>query len=307
MNYARVYTVAEAGGDFTSVATAIAAIPAGGGPYLIRVMAGTYNEPAFTVPSNVTLRGAGRDCCFLIVDGGIRLADSTLIQGFDIEMDDHQGIFVPCLTQDVTICDNSIMNSGTGITINGDGLKIIVHDNKIHDCQIRGIFVRYGNQPFIHDNYIDMNMLGGVYFDEAGGSLSNNAMFDNGPFGVLVTGMTNWDIYLTIDDNQIGYNDVGISLQWDYFETRVMGNDIFNGQYGIEVVSGNAHIVANTVSECQTAGVCVSGSNATAHIVGNNIWLNYNYGIDCAANAHGVVSSNIIQNPNQDLNYVAPT
>jgi hypothetical protein len=311
VSYARVYTVAEAGGDFTSVATAIAAILPGP-PWLIRVMAGTYNEPNFTIPSNVTLRGAGRDCCFLIVQGGIAMPNpSAMITDFDIQTSNSAIGGILITASEITVSDNNITNiMGDGITIQGSGLKNIIHDNKIHDCQGWGIVVQEGNQPFIHDNYIDMNASGGVHFDEAGGSLSNNAIFDNGQYGVYISGMTTWDIYLTIDDNQIGYNSTGIMVMWEYFEPRIMGNDIFhNYQYGIEVVAGHAHIVANTIAYSYSAGIAVSGGMAWANILGNKIWNNQTYGIECSGGAAGfnsVISSNIIIMNGQDIWYPGP-
>ncbi|MFH1009741.1 MAG: hypothetical protein V1784_00725, partial [bacterium] len=93
VNYALVYTVALSGGDFTTVGAAIAGIPGGVGPYLIRVMPGWYTEPDITIPSNVTLQGAGKDCCFLACAGVINMSQpSAKIAGFDIQTNDPAGI-----------------------------------------------------------------------------------------------------------------------------------------------------------------------------------------------------------------------
>ncbi len=314
VSYARVYTVAEAGGDFTSVAAAIAAIPFPGPPYLIRVMAGTYNEPAFTIPGNVTLRGAGRDCTFLVVNGSITMnQQSAMITGFYIRTSTSAVGGIDVTAEGITICDNSITNPiGDGITISGDW-KTIIHDNKIRNCEGWGIFAQDGAAPFIHDNCISDNYSGGVQYDEAGGSLSNNKIFDNSMYGVFLTGLSSREIVLTIDDNQIGNNNTGIMLMLEDSEPRIMGNEIReNYAYGIEVVAGNAHIVANTISRCNSAGIAVAGDMASAHIVGNNIWDNQMYGLECSGGAvafNSVVSSNIIIMNGQDIWYpglVAP-
>ena len=129
-------------------------------------------------------------------------------------------------------------------------------------------------------------------------------------YGVLVTGQTLWDITLTIDDNQIGHSTNGITVIWEYFEPHIMGNDIFdNNLYGIEVVAGSAHIVANIISMCYSAGIAVSGDLAWANILGNKIWNNQTYGIECSGGAAGrntIVSCNIILQNGQDIWYPGP-
>ncbi len=312
VSYARVYTVAEAGGDFTSVAAAIAAIPLPGPPYLIRVMAGTYNEPAFTIPGNVTLRGAGRDCTFLIVNGGITMNQpSAMITGFYIRTSSSAVGGIDVTAEGITICDNYITNEySDGITISGDW-KTIIHDNRIRNCEGYGVLAQDGASPFIHDNAISDNASGGVQFYESGGTLSNNKIFGNSMYGVFLQGMTSIEAVLTVDDNQIGNHNTGIMLMLEYSEPRIMGNEIrANNTYGIEVVAGFAHIVANTISRCSGAGIAVAGDMASAHIVGNNIWDNQMYGLECSGGGGGatnsVVSSNIIILNGQDIWYPGP-
>lgn len=134
VNYALGYTVALSGGDFTTVGAAVAGISGGVGPYLIRVMPGWYTEPDITIPSNVTLQGAGKDCCFLACAGVVSMSQpSTKIAGFDIQTNDPAGINITAA--DITLCDNRIQNAmGDGVTISGPGLNTIVHDCRIHDC-----------------------------------------------------------------------------------------------------------------------------------------------------------------------------
>jgi hypothetical protein len=303
VSYALVYTVAQSGGDYTSVAAAITAIP-GAGPYLIRVMPGTYNEPAFSVPNNVTLRSAGRDCTFLIVPGGITMNQPfAMITGFTIESR------IAISATDITVSDNDITNpSGNAIDISGmGGEKPIIHDCKIHDCEGWGITAQNGAQPFIHDNCIFSNTSGGILYNQAGGCLSNNKI--NNSFsgsGVQLTGIVCPPYTLVIDDNQINSNGVGISLQWDCYDPRIMGNDISsNMNAGIEIVLGHAHIVANTIGT-NYQGIHLNnptGEQTPPYIIGNNIWANQ-IAIDCATGAKGVVSSNLMA-PNfyRDINY----
>lgn len=58
---AQVITVAKSGGDYTSVATAIAAASGASAtnPILIKICPGIYDEPPFTIPSYVTVAGDG--------------------------------------------------------------------------------------------------------------------------------------------------------------------------------------------------------------------------------------------------------
>lgn len=303
VSYALVYTVAQSGGDYNSVAAAIAAIPGMTGPYLIRVMPGTYTEPALAIPNNVTLRGAGRDCTFLIINAGIAVNQpNVMITGFAIEAK------ISISVTDVTLSDNDITNpSGNAIDISGGGMKPIIHDCKIHGCEGWGITVQGGAQPFIHDNCIFDNSSGGVLYNEAGGSLSNNKInysgFPAGP-GVQLIGIICPAYKLIIDDNQIVNNDVGIDDQWDCFDPRIIGNDISSNMNAGIIMLGYAHIVGNTISY-NGQGIYLNNSTAqdVPHIVGNDIWYNQT-GIDCANEAKGIVSSNLIA-PNffQDLNY----
>jgi parallel beta-helix repeat protein len=312
--YALVYTVAQSGGNFTSVAAAIAAIPGGIGPYLIRVMPGVYMELGLSIPANVTLRGAGRDCCILdlsMISAAIAMSQpSATIEGFDI-----RAMSIDITAMDITLCDNDITNPlADGIQIRGVEVNAVVHDCRIHDCQGWGIVVRDAAQPFIHDNLIYDNGSGGVLFNEAGGSLSNNKILHNDFYGVQVVGIVTSVSGLIVDDNKIGHNFVGIRLQQGWPDSRVVSNDIFdNDDIGIEIIDGSPAIVANTITRSNT-GIAIDNGGATwpAKIVGNNIWLNLQYGINCPAadGARGVISSNfIVQNTamGQDINYVAGT
>jgi parallel beta-helix repeat protein len=312
VNYALVYTVALSGGDFGSISDAIAHITGGVGPYLIRVMPGAYAEPDLLIPSNVTLQGAGKDCCFLACAGTISMSQpSAKIAGFDIQTNDPAGINITAA--DITLGDNSIQNAiGDGVIISGIGLNTIIHDCKIHDCDGWGIRVREAARPFIHDNLIHDNAVGGVSFSEAGGSLSNNKILHNNPCGVEVSGAIAPVYNLTIDGNQIADNFLGLGLRQAWSEVSVIGNDIRdNDNAGIEITDGRPHIAANTITRSIT-GIVLGNALAQgpAKIVGNNIWLNFQYGIDCPAadGAQGVISSNIIIGNNvRDINYVAGT
>ncbi len=311
VNYALVYTVAQSGGDFTSVAAALAAIPGGVGPYLIRVMPGIYPEPGLSIPANVTLRGAGRDCCILdltMISAAVAMSESSAtIEGFDIRA---MGIDITAM--DITLCDNDITNPlADGIQIRGVEVNAVVHDCRIHDCQDWGVVVRDAAQAFIHDNLIYDNGSGGVLFNEAGGSVSNNKVLHNDVYGVQVVGIVTSVSGLIVDDNKIGHNFVGISLRQGWPDSRVVSNDIFdNDDIGVEIIDGSPVVVANTITRSNT-GIAIDNGGTTwpAKIVGSNIWLNLQYGIDCPAadGAKGVISSNIIVGNNvRDINYPDP-
>lgn len=309
VSYALVYTVALSGGDFTSVAAALSAIPGATGPYLIRVMPGTYNEPDLSIPINVTLQGAGRDCCFLVVDGVITMNQPfAMIAGFDIQTNDPSGIDIR--SGDITIADNTIANlMGDGISITNSNQNIIIHDCKIQYCDGWGINVTAVTEPFIHDNYIRNNMSGGVRYYESAGILSSNEILQNGPYGVRMEGVVCPNISLLIENNLIASNTVGISLDFHCLDPRIIGNDIFNNfSTGIEIEEGMAQVIGNSIEKNQGSGIVVNdpGALGVTRIVGNNIYKNWSYGINCGTDAVGIVSSNIINlNTTQDINYVS--
>jgi len=214
---------------------------------------------------------------------------------------------------DVTVCDNDISSSTeSGITINGAGLKPMIHDNRIHNCAAWGVDARYGCEPFIHDNRISDNTQGGVLFNEAGGTLSNNNIFENGPFGVKVRGPQVQPSTLTIDDNQIGnHSDAGVLVEVGV--VSIQGNTIFSYMEmgdGIEITgSGVAQVVGNTISNCGHNGIYLNYSEAIppSHIVGNTIRFN-TFGIAGGMGCPlAIISSNIILQNVQDITYIPPT
>ncbi len=214
---------------------------------------------------------------------------------------------------DVTICDNDIRSSTeSGITVNGDGVNPIIHDNRIHNCVGWGVEARFGCEPFVHDNYIHDNRAGGISFDGASGRVAKNNISLNGHYGVMTTGGTIPGNILTIDNNQIrGHSTAGVSVFSG--EVRITGNDIgsfpLGMSVGIEVSdAGVAHIVGNTITYCGSCGIFLNNAEAMpSHIVGNNIWDN-TYGVRGGLGcAHGIFSSNIIiRNSIQDIIYNLP-
>jgi len=214
---------------------------------------------------------------------------------------------------DVTICDNDISSSTeSGITVNGAGVKPTIYDCRIHNCAAWGVEARYGCEPFVHDNRISNNTQGGVLFNEAGGTLSNNGIFENGPFGVKVSGAQVQPSTLTIDDNQIGnHHDAGVYVEVG--AVNIQGNTIFSYMEmgdGIEITgSGVAHVVGNTISNCGQNGIYLnySETNPLSHIVGNTIRFN-TFGIAGGMGCPlGIISSNIILQNVQDITYIVPT
>ena len=241
-------------------------------------------------------------------------AASVEVSGFSIEtICPMEGIDIRA--RNVTLCDNDITNTGggNGVTLQGQGSKAVIHDCRIHNCIGWGVETRDEAESFIHDNSISNNGLGGAFFNEAGGTLSNNNIFENGPFGVKVWGGGEIQVVtVTIDDNQIGnHYDAGVYVEVG--TVNILGNTIFGFMEigdGIEVTNtGVAHVVGNTISNCGQNGVYLNTPDSTpaSHIVGNNIWFN-GFGIAGGMGCpFGIISSNIIIQNGQDITYVAPT
>lgn len=76
---ANVITVAQSGGDFTSIFAALASLPdPNTTQVVIKVMPGTYSENTLTMKSNVHLQGAGREVTTVNLAGGDIIMQNTV-------------------------------------------------------------------------------------------------------------------------------------------------------------------------------------------------------------------------------------
>jgi hypothetical protein len=288
--FANVFTVAQSGGDFTTISAALGACtsPSPSNTYLIRVMPGTYNEIVNCSPY-VHLKGAGKYVVTII--GDVIATSNCVIEGFKIN-----GI-VKCIGMSPTIIHNIISNSGD---IGGDGIFIDVYnnvpanpwiiENEIVNCGNNGITCKHGSKawifgnkiigstnygiycelsaPSITNNEILNNESGGIYCMSSNPLIHSNKIISNGNYGVYVNDLGDADsLSFTIIANIIGENGFsqggsGIFLTGTV-EVRIISNDIYKNEWGINI-----------------------NSLAFSSVIGNDIHHNYENGILCNSNGN---------------------
>lgn len=162
-----VINVAQSGGDFTSITSALASLPdPNTSPVLIRVMPGTYSEGGMLMKSNVALQGAGREATVIDLKGGALLMNLTVNNSIkDLTLAGIGDQIVYCWTCDnLTISNSSIAGSldstGSGLYIrDAPDKNLTVSNNQVSGCGI-GIDVSYSGTAMIRNNTVRGNRLG---------------------------------------------------------------------------------------------------------------------------------------------------
>ena len=295
-HYARVWTVAQSGGDFTTIGQALDSCvnPGPNNGYLIRVMPGVYNE-AVVCSSFTTLQGAGKYVCY--INGSVIGADSSIIDGFWIQ----EGI--SCNGTSPTITHNVITNvTGLDAVYLTNGAMPWIKENEIINTGAYGINCNgWGTDPWIIANKINHNY-GGIYCFCSSPTISNNEILNNTAYGIYLVGMMGQPTEPTIDDNVIGLNGpssngIGIYME-GYAEPRIVANDIYINFTGIEIhPETQPSILANEINYNHGYGIrCFSsGASKPVTIKSNHIHSNYITGIEIQ-NSSPIVSHNNINN-----------
>ena len=308
--YAKVYTVAQSGGDFTTITAALAACtsPGPANRYLVRVMPGTYNE-AIACKSYVTLQGAGKYASE--VTGLVSGRDNSTISGFHMT----GGVLCSTAAESPTLVDNIISDNGI---VARAGARPWIHRNEILDCTGWGIHCDgWGSDAWIADNKIERNVLGGIQCTDSSPTISGNQILDNDHFGIFLVGQLGFPSEPTIDDNVIGRTGppglgVGIYMM-EYAEPRIIANDIYVNYTGIEIhESTQPAILANDINYNQGYGIrCFSsGASKPVTIQGNHIHSNPTVGVEIFNASPVVTHNNISRNDpggiNPDIQYTGP-
>ena len=309
-SYAQVWTVAQAGGDFTTIGAALAACvsPSASNRYLVRVMPGSYVE-VVVAKSWVTLQGAGKDSTEIV--GSLSAADDCTIMGFEIT----DG--VTCAGTSPTLIDNRIRSSADGVWVTSAGTPWIQR-NEIRDCAGWGIHCDGWNaDAWIIANQIESNLLGGIRCTNSAPTISNNQLLSNEAFGIYLVGALGQPSEPTIDDNVIGRTSpeaggIGIFMT-EYAEPRVIANDIWVNDAGIWI---DAHtqpsVLGNEINYNRSYGIrCFSnGASKPVVIKGNHIHGNPVTGIDIVSCSPVVTHNNVHNNDpggvNPDIQYAGP-
>jgi len=281
--YAKVYTVALNGGDFTSINQAIMQCmidpinpPSRNNPYLVRVMPGVHNEIVQCQPF-VDLSGSGKHSS--TISGIVIGSDSCMIENFFLKSG------ITCNMTSPFILNNIITAQSTD---NQDGIYIKdsrpwIKGNEIRDCNGFGIFCDgFGADAWIIDNKIISNQSGGIRCWNSSPTISNNYIAHNDHYGIYIAGALGTPAEPTIDDNVIGFTDnpdnhgIGIAVSF-YAEPRIIANDIYINDIGIEIdPPSQPSIIGNNINYKHAAGiVCFSpGASKKVVIMGNHIHSN---------------------------------
>jgi hypothetical protein len=290
-----VLTVAQSGGDYTTITAAINACISVPGPYLIRVMPGTYNENV-TLLRGIYLKGAGKDVT--IIQGSVSCNMGCTIDGFNIQGGIDCGGFSP------TIINNAITNSASIGNSSTDGIIIMrtlptskphprIFNNDISGCAGNGIYCNLSFMAWISGNRIEYNNMHGILCDGSNPLITNNIIQENLLGGIKCYGTNPYKEDMTISNNKIiSNNQFGISLSPNntvpnskHFKITINANTISNNGYtsggsGIIIFENvEPKIIANDIFENEF-GITIN-LDAFPSIIGNNINYNYEAGIDC--------------------------
>jgi hypothetical protein len=279
-SYAKVYTVAQSGGDFTSIQAAISACgaPSPANRCLVRVMPGLYNDLFVNCQKFVDLRGSGKHSC--IIAGTVNAADSILIEQFTM----MRGILCngvsPCILNNIiTRTDGP---SAIGINVSNQGHPWI-DGNEVLDCTGYGIICNgQKSDARITNNKIRRNGAGGIRCQDASPSIQNNEIDSNAFYGIYLAGADLTPANPTISGNVVANTTdpsstgIGISISF-VGEAYIFANKIYRNDCGIEIdPPAQPCILSNEIVFNVIAGIrCYSsGSTKRVVIMGNHIHSN---------------------------------
>jgi parallel beta-helix repeat protein len=307
-SYAQVFTVAQSGGDFTTIGQALSACvnPGPNKTYLIKVMPGIYNE-SVVCSSFVRLQGAGKYICY--ITGLVTGADNCTIDDFNITKG------VTCSGTSPTIIHNIITNdTGDGIYIK-DGGKPWIKENEIVDCNEWGINCEgFETYSWIIANKIERNIAGGIKCNCSHPTISNNQILRNHNYGIYLIGDFGLPSEPTIDDNVIALtvpstNGIGIYMK-DYAEPRIIANDFWVNYTAIWIEPYTQPSILSNAIAYNSYGIrCFSSGYSNVVVIkGNHIHSNDLFGID-VGDAMPAITHNNLYNFNvggTDIQYTGP-
>lgn len=231
---ANVIVVAKSGGDFSSIADALASInPTAETPYLIKVMPGTYTEN-ITMKSYTYLQGTGRDV--------------TTIQS---PIDQAHVITIPNLSN-VTISDIAITKSGNygsfyGVYIESSS-SVAIMSNIVNG----GLYIWSSLSVSIMENIIPSSNYAGIQFVNSSPLIVGNTISGNG-YGIQ--GIATSGHYVPIiSRNIIIQNGNGILISgasWgglNHCAPEITENIIEGNNSGISLFGSSPKIVRNIIT-----------------------------------------------------------
>jgi PPM family protein phosphatase len=174
---------AGSGGDYSSIADAVAAARAGD---TVEVLAGEYREQVVLktgvnvrsrVPLTAILRAAAVNPGPAILGEGVK---QVRVSGFSIQADAAMPLAVGIALRDseATVEDVEVGGAEVGIEIRGGAVSVIA--SSVHDCLREGIVISGATTPWISHNRVQRNKVAGLAArDGARPSLSGNLFEKN--------------------------------------------------------------------------------------------------------------------------------
>lgn len=259
---ANVVVVAKSGGDFTSIAAAMAAInPTEDNPYIIKVMPGTYIEPSFSMKSYVHINGAGRDTAKIYVSAYQNIICTSVthvtISGITLTTSSYADPIIG-----IAIGDSSFVTIENSRFIGFANFIGIMTSGSTEDTNIsRNIFINSAKMeeaalsigsgtPSVRDNLFRGNYSGIKIYQ--GAPVVKDNIFTDNSHGIIVVGGTP-----TIKDNTLsGSYWAGLALQGG--TPLVLSNKSNNNTCDIRLYASSPHVSYNVFDT-----LCVPWDNST--------------------------------------------
>lgn len=248
---ARVVWVAESGGDFTSVAAAMAATT---GPAVIKLAPGTYTETApVTIKDDVDIEGSGRDVTTL------RCACSGTL-GPDVEASDGATLFKPANATS-TISRLTVRNTGTS-TGSAYGIKLF-GQQRVHDVRVEvtgatayGIVAAEsaGTTSSLHDLDVDISQSPisfGIYNHDSDTPITDTSITVSRTVDLTGYGVYNVDSDVTLSDLEI---EVGGTADINAYGVWSIDSDVIVEDSNIRASANSADERVAAVFTTRTVG-----------------------------------------------------
>ena len=255
LDLAQIVTVAQTGGDFSSVAAAIASITDAAitKPYLIRVAPGDYIEPPFSMKQWVTVRGVGGLYNVHLITNN---NSAHFITGVDA-----------CELSNVAVTGPTGVGYAAIDYQTASNIPFIL-DHVVIRVGYYGVWSHPATRGTVHCLFV-VNQYGGSQINKLfhatayGGIILLNSGFMSGPSNSVVHGFDaqgpNAELTMDVCFFRNGGSTVGIYAD-NGATIRGSAVTIARAGIGVQIAS------AGTTTEIALAGVVIAASNVTTHV-----------------------------------------
>lgn len=216
---------------------------------LILVGAGVdASAGTITVGDGISIRGCGVG--ITEIGQSIEMGDGTLSDVTCIDVTLDGGRMERCSTQDVTLTDDSVIDSCDIISTGAYAVNVGAESAVISDCNItstgaHGVYVA-GGAARVHDCYINSNLYDGVYVDGSGSVVLNDVEMPMVATGVTLDTTTACKV-----DNLLAATLVtvaGGTLYCGYTTATISGDATINFQSASTISYTHADVPAATTA-----------------------------------------------------------